>query len=288
MKRIGLVLMLAFAVLSAGPANLDAEAPLAATTRTVHLAAIDAKGGIVADLTAADLTVKDGGKDATVSSLTPDTTPMQIAIIVDDGGTGGFQPVVAQVLQGHDRAGGVFHPPDEPAGARHPGLHPGRGTAQDGAGPARAARQAAAGAGAIGRREFPKPPRSTFAAGRHARSSSCSRLAATSQRAPTSTRCWRRSWRAARLSICSHCQRRRLAVSSAMARSSPAAGPRPSVATSSTALQAATSRIVDHLMHQYTLTYTLADGVKPNERISIATKRKGVTLLAPTRLAVKQ
>ena len=58
--------------------------------------------------------------------------------------------------------------------------------------------------------------------------------------------------------------------------------------TSSTALQAATSRIVDHLMHQYTLTYTLADGVKPNERISIATKRKGVTLLAPTRLAVKQ
>jgi hypothetical protein len=40
-------------------------------------------------------------------------------------------------------------------------------------------------------------------------------------------------------------------------------------------------------MHQYVLTYNIPDGVKLNERLSLATSRKGVTLLAPSRLPDK-
>ena len=57
MKRIGIVAMLALAVLASGRPRLHAEESPAATTRSVNIAAVDAKGGIVTDLTAADLTV---------------------------------------------------------------------------------------------------------------------------------------------------------------------------------------------------------------------------------------
>jgi len=38
---------------------------------------------------------------------------------------------------------------------------------------------------------------------------------------------------------------------------------------------------------QYLLTYTLPDGVKPADRLSVSTSRKGVTLTAPSRVATK-
>jgi hypothetical protein len=47
------------------------------------------------------------------------------------------------------------------------------------------------------------------------------------------------------------------------------------------------AKIADNLMHQYVLTYNIPDGVKLNERLSLATSRKGVTLLAPSRLPDK-
>ena len=43
----------------------------------------------------------------------------------------------------------------------------------------------------------------------------------------------------------------------------------------------------DELMHQYLVTYTLPDGVKPSEKLSVSVKRKGVTLRAPTRIPDK-
>ena len=52
------------------------------------------KGVHVANLTAADLTVKEGGKDRAIEALRPARAPMQLSILVDDGGTGGFLGVV--------------------------------------------------------------------------------------------------------------------------------------------------------------------------------------------------
>jgi hypothetical protein len=47
------------------------------------------------------------------------------------------------------------------------------------------------------------------------------------------------------------------------------------------------AKLADSLLHQYALTYTLPDGVKPNEKLALTTSRKGVTLVAPARIPDK-
>jgi hypothetical protein len=46
-------------------------------------------------------------------------------------------------------------------------------------------------------------------------------------------------------------------------------------------------QIADDLLAQYVVTYTLPDGVKPDKRFSISSKRKGVTLRAPSAISDK-
>jgi len=43
-------------------------------------------------------------------------------------------------------------------------------------------------------------------------------------------------------------------------------------------------QLAQELLHQYEVKCTIADGVKPTDEITVASKRKGVTLRAPTRL----
>jgi VWFA-related protein len=44
-------------------------------------------------------------------------------------------------------------------------------------------------------------------------------------------------------------------------------------------------QVASELLSQYEITYTLPSGTKPNERVSVTSKRKGVTVRAPTRVA---
>jgi hypothetical protein len=44
----------------------------------------------------------------------------------------------------------------------------------------------------------------------------------------------------------------------------------------------ALQQIANDLLAQYAITYTLPEGVKPDKRFSISSKRRGVTLRAPT------
>ena len=46
-------------------------------------------------------------------------------------------------------------------------------------------------------------------------------------------------------------------------------------------------KVATMLKSQYVLTYTLPEGVKRNERFSLATSRQGVTLVAPTRIPAR-
>ena len=46
----------------------------------------------------------------------------------------------------------------------------------------------------------------------------------------------------------------------------------------------AVEQVAEELLHQYEIKYALPEGVKPSERISVTTKRKGVTLHAPSRV----
>jgi hypothetical protein len=57
--------------------------------------------------------------------------------------------------------------------------------------------------------------------------------------------------------------------------------------TGNLALAPMLKKVADNLLNQYVLTYTLPDGVKPNEKLQLSTTRKGVKLIAPTKLPDK-
>jgi hypothetical protein len=69
------------------------------TKRTVHVTAIDRKGNAVTDLQAADFEVKVGGKKLEVISAERARAPMRIALVVSDAGSGGFQGGLANFIQ---------------------------------------------------------------------------------------------------------------------------------------------------------------------------------------------
>ncbi len=78
----------------------QAESP----ARTVYVTVADKTGAPVPDLSAADFTVKIGGKARTVVHVEPAAAPLRIALIVDDNGTGIFRYAVGKFiekLQGH-------------------------------------------------------------------------------------------------------------------------------------------------------------------------------------------
>jgi hypothetical protein len=68
-------------------------------TRRVYLSALGKDGAPVAELAAADLAVKEGGKSREIVSVRPATRPLQIAILVDDNGTGLFRVPVARFIE---------------------------------------------------------------------------------------------------------------------------------------------------------------------------------------------
>jgi hypothetical protein len=99
MNRPIIVLLAASALMPAGRATVNTASAPAEVTRKVYISATDSTGAPVTDLTAADIAVKEGGKERAVVSLQPAAAPMQVAILVDDAGTGGFQAAVGEFLQ---------------------------------------------------------------------------------------------------------------------------------------------------------------------------------------------
>jgi VWFA-related protein len=58
------------------------------TSRTVYVTAMDKSGAELAALTPADFQLKEGGKARTITSVTPLATPLQVALVVENGLTG--------------------------------------------------------------------------------------------------------------------------------------------------------------------------------------------------------
>jgi hypothetical protein len=44
-------------------------------------------------------------------------------------------------------------------------------------------------------------------------------------------------------------------------------------------------QVANELLHQYEVAYAVPDGTKPGDKISVSSKRKGVTIRAPARLS---
>ena len=94
-----LLLVASTITLTGGAVSAVKPAPVAAVTRQIYISATDRSGAPVTDLTAEDITIKEGGKERPVESLKPATGPMQVAVLVDDAGSGAFQAAVAQFLE---------------------------------------------------------------------------------------------------------------------------------------------------------------------------------------------
>jgi hypothetical protein len=92
---IRLVAALLAVVVLAGP--LDARAQ--DRTRRVYFSALDRNGAVVSDLAAAEVTVKEGGKDREITAVRPASEPLQVAILVDDNGTGIFRVPVGRFIE---------------------------------------------------------------------------------------------------------------------------------------------------------------------------------------------
>jgi VWFA-related protein len=83
MLRLPLVLVSAASIVMLAAPVIDGRQ---AGLRTVYVAALDNKNAPVMDMTAADFVVKEDGKVRAVTQAGLATAPMQIALLLDDGG----------------------------------------------------------------------------------------------------------------------------------------------------------------------------------------------------------
>ena len=284
MNRSIVVLLAASTITLTSGATTAVNVAAAEVTRKVYISAVDSKGAPVADLTAADITVKEGGKDRVVASLQPATAPMEVAILVDDGGTGAFQPAVAQFLQKTFGRGqfsiSLLNPQaavladftDDADTLRNAlGRLGPRGRLQaDGDQMVEAIGDAAK---RLQQRKAERPVivAMTVAGGE------------VQSVQPENVLSALRSSGAA-LSV--------VFVTGAnlgmvMGDGPKQSGGRIEQAGTGPAIATAAMRIADGFQHQYLLTYTLPDGVQMSDRLSVSASRKGITLTSPSRIANK-
>jgi hypothetical protein len=286
MNRLYLVLLAASAMTltSLATATVDGVPVRGEVTRKVYISASDASGAPVTDLTAADITVKEGGKDRPVASLEPAVGPMQIAILVDDVGMGSFQSALAQFLQ-KTIGRGQFSITQ---------LNPQAIKVVDFTDDVAALK---AGLGRLGRRGRLQPdgdqmPDAILQAAKSLQQRKAERpviLALTvaggqpQSVEPTDVlTAIRLSGAALNVVYVTGAD-----LGMVMGDGPKQSGGRIEQAGTAPAIASAALKIADALQHQYLLTYTLPDGVKMSDRLAVATSRKGIALTSPTRIADK-
>ena len=278
----------------------------AQSTRTVHVTAVDKQGNPVTGLQAADFDMKIGGKRVEVVNAAPAQTPMRIALLVADAGTGGFQGGIAtfiRKLSGRAEFAliSVLVQPDTVldyssdnsllmAGIRRLGP---RGL-ERGAQTLETIRDATKHV----RREGTRPVIVVLRVGGEAsttlpgqavreqlrRSGAILYVISTvgAQRAAPSAARQGLSTEQAQLhddeSVTSA-----LNLGVVLGDGSRESGGR-HIQVMSTTLIPTLDHLADELLNQYALTCVLPNGVKPTDKLSVASKRKGVTIRAPSRL----
>jgi VWFA-related protein len=91
MARLVALSLITCVALAALDAQSQPNAPAPGRTNTVFVTATEENGAPVVDLAAADFAIKEDGKDREVLRAELARVPMQLAIIVDDNGTGIFR-----------------------------------------------------------------------------------------------------------------------------------------------------------------------------------------------------
>jgi hypothetical protein len=256
----------------------------AEVTRKVYISAADANGAPVIDLTAADITVKEGGKDRPVASLQPAVAPMQVVILVDDAGTGAFQSAIAQFLQKTLGRGQFSVTLLSPQATKVVDF------TDDGG----ALKNALGRLGARGRvqpdgDQMPDAILHSAKTLQHRKAERPVILALTvaggqpQSVEPTDVlTALRLSGAALNVVFVTGAD-----LGMVMGDGPKQSGGRIEQAGTGPAIASAALRIADALQHQYLLTYTLPDGVKMSDRITVTTSRKGIALTSPSRIADK-
>ena len=270
--------------------------------RRVYVTAVDGAGLPVTDLTAADFTVKEGGKAREVVKAGPASGPIQIAILVDDNGTGIFRYAVGKFIEAllgraefaiSTVTGQLLRIIDYTQNAQVLSQAIGQLTARPATNDGgqlldaisetsqdldkRNARRPVILALTVGGLEHSTLPahhvldklRQSGAA-LHVMVVANSALRAQSN--PTSA--------AALLG-------ENMNLSEVLGDGPKQSGGRRDEIVAATGMTGGLQQLADALKHQYLIEYTLPDGVKPSDKLSVAVKRKGVTLRAPTRIPDK-
>jgi hypothetical protein len=279
------------------------QAPAAqARTRTVYITALTSNGASITDLTAADLTVKEGGKARAVLTAEPATARLQVSVIIDDNGSGLFRAPVAQFLNrlleyGDFAISSVTGQVQQLVGYTHD-VSALRG-ALDRIGPRAATpdggqliEAVADSATQLLQREAVRPVIVALTVGGDEQSPLSGDVVLDQLRdsraalyvvsvASSFIRAATRPNRPADLLD------EPLNLARVLGDGPKQSGGRHEEIVAVPGLLFGLQRIADELVHQYVVTYEVPAGVKPDERVSISTSRKGVTLHAPSRIPAR-
>ena len=102
-RSLGVASLIACAALMGAAARSLPAAPISPTvqsrTNTIFVTATAENGAPIVDLVADDLAIKEDGKDRDILKVEMARVPMQIAIIVDDNGSGIFRSGLVNFVQ---------------------------------------------------------------------------------------------------------------------------------------------------------------------------------------------
>jgi hypothetical protein len=280
-----LLLVASTITFASGATSAVTRTSTADVTRKIYISATDKSGAPVTDLTAGDISIKEGGKDRPVESLKPATGPIHIAFLVDDAGSGAFQLAVAQFMD-RMQARGLFSVTL---------LNPQASMLVDFTNDPSPLREAL---GRLGKRGRMQPDGDQML-------DAIDRAAKAFQR--------RKAERAIVValtltggkpeSIEPHDVLESVRASGTMLNvvhligadldmvmsdGPRQSGGRTEEASNGDRIIPAAIRIAQSLLTQYVVTYTIPDGTSLSDRLAISTSRKGITLTAPTRITAKR
>lgn len=303
MKRLLLFVVLAAVVVpSIAPGRSETAVAADARTRTFYITASDSKGQPIPDLTPADFVVKEAGKEREILKAEVATTPLQVAIIVDDNGTGLFRFALGQFLQkllGHGEfaissvTGQSMKLVDytssvDALNTALGRLSPRPGTPDGGQlieGISEAAKE-------LVKRRAPRPVIVALTVGGEEHSPiSAHDVLETLKDSGASLNVISVAGQTLRSTVSSSnpgdALDGALNLGEVLGDGPKQSGGRRDEIVASAGIVQGLQLLADELLHQYMISYSLPDGVKPSDRINVSVKRKGVVLRAPSRIPDK-